>query len=59
LRDSPRQVAFAKLAMLAHGADIYDNPEHAQVANEYKWRSLSCVSYCGAQAKDVATIVLP
>jgi hypothetical protein len=31
LRDSPRQVAFAKLAMLAHGEDIYDNPEHGPV----------------------------
>ena len=31
LRDSPRQVAFAKLAMLAQGEDIYDNPEHGPV----------------------------
>ena len=31
LRDSPRQVAFAKLAMLAQGEDIYDNPEHGRV----------------------------
>jgi hypothetical protein len=31
LRDSPRQVAFAKLAMLAPGEEICDNPEHGPV----------------------------
>jgi hypothetical protein len=31
LRDSPRQVALANLAMLAHGEKIYDNPEHGPV----------------------------
>jgi hypothetical protein len=52
-RDSPHQVACAKLAALAQGDDIFNDPEHAPVLNRRKDACLAMAEFYHAAVKEI------
>jgi hypothetical protein len=52
-RDTPHQVALAKLAALAQGNDILNDPEHGPVLNRRKEACLTMAEFYHAPVKEI------